>query len=352
MKSKTLANPVRGRRLRRPAVQRKRAGAATRIYERWDQERIVSRIREIHRQGGRLAHSQAPARLVGAALVYFGSWRQAIESAGLDYKSIRLPNNHGKLGERVIAMLRRGAASGRTGVGTRGFITRLQAEQVRRRFGTVRAAILAAGLDADALGFPARVRYNNDDAIAGELRKLMREFPNMKMAEFGARNVAEALKRRHGSLQAGLRALGIEGWPRQRNFPLPSREEVVAAIQERHRRGDSMNVASAMGNERRLVKAAYKRFGTWRAAMRAAGLHGEISDVDWDRARVRAELNGRSLRGEPVDERAIRQDDPALWRGIVDRYGGFADALRDVHRARRRSASRSGAPRHGRERPR
>jgi hypothetical protein len=97
-----------------------------------------------------------------------------------------------------------------------------------------------------------------------------------------------------------------------------------------------------MASERRLVKAAYKRFGTWRAAMRAAGLHAEINDVDWDRARVRAELNGRSLRGEPVNERAIRQDDPALWRGIVDRYGGFADALRDVRRARRSSGLRHG----------
>jgi hypothetical protein len=349
MKSKTLAIPARGRRLRHRRVQRKRAGAVVRIYERWDCERIVGRIREIHRQGGELAHSKAPARLVGAALVYFGSWRRAIESAGLDYKSIRLPNNYGKLGERVIAMLRRGAASGRAGVGPKGFITSSQAERARRRFGTVRAAILAAGLDADALGFPPRVRYNTDDAIIRELRKLMREFPNMTIAEFGARNVAEALKRRHGSLQAGLRALGIEGWPRQRNFPLPSREEVVAAIRERHRRGDSMNVAAAMASERRLVKAAYKRFGTWRAAMRAAGLHAEIKDVDWDRARVRAELNGRSLRGEPVDERAIRQDDPALWRGIVERYGDFAGALRDVRRARRssglRKVTRGRAPR-------
>ncbi|TMQ12957.1 MAG: hypothetical protein E6J91_19950 [Deltaproteobacteria bacterium] len=328
-------------------MQRKRGGAVVRIYERWDCERIVSRIRDIHRDGGKLAHSQAPSRLVGAALVYFGSWRLAIESAGLDYKSIRLSNNHGKRAERILAMLRRAAASGRAGLGANGFITNSQAERARQRFGTVRAAILAAGLDADALGFPPRVRYNTDDAIIRELRRLMREFPNMRMAEFGARNVAEALKRRHGSLQAGLGALGIEGWPRQRNFPLPSREEVVAAIQERRRRADSMNVASAMASERRLVKAAYKWFGTWRAAMRAAGLHAETRDVDWDRARVRAELNGRSLRGEPVDERAIRQDDPALWRGIVDRYGGFADALRDMHRARRRSALRDGAPKRG-----
>lgn len=100
-----------------------------------------------------------------------------------------------------------------------------------------------------------------------------------------------------------------------------------------------------MTTERRLVKAAYKRFGTWRAAMRAAGLGAEIKVVEWDRARVRAELNGRRLRGEPVDERAIQRDDPELWRGVVERYANLPDALRDVHRAQRRSALRNGAGR-------
>jgi hypothetical protein len=33
-----------------------------------------------------------------------------------------------------------------------------------------------------------------------------------------------------------------------------------------------MAVAAAMATERQLVKAAYKRFGTRRAAIRAAGL--------------------------------------------------------------------------------
>lgn len=344
MKRKTRLNPGRERRVPRRRVQHKRADATVRIYERWTPDLVVARILELRRQGGQLAHSLAPPRLVGAALVQFGSWRRAIEAAGLDYKSIRLSTSTSKLGQQILAMLRKRAELGRTGIGPRGLITSLQADKVRRRFGSVRAAVQEAGLDADALGFRSRTRYDSDDAIVRELRSLMREQPNMRFAELSWRHVGLAAKRRFGTLLAGLRALGIEGWPRQRSAS-PSHEEIVIAIQDRRRRGDPMDVASAMANERRLVKAAYKRYGTWRAAMRAAGLSAEIKGVEWDRARLRAELNGRRLRGEAVDERAIRRDDPELWRGVVERYADLADALRDVHRAQRRSALRKGAGR-------
>ncbi len=340
MKRKARANPRRERRV--PRVQPQRAGATVRVYERWTPDLVIARILELHRQGGPLAHSQAPPRLVGAAIAQFGSWRRAIEAAGLDYTSVRLPTNTRKLGQQILAMLRKRAESGRTGIGPRGLITSSQADKVRRRFKSVRAAVQEAGLDADALGFPSRTRYDSDDAIARELRSLMREQPNMRFAELSWRHVGLAAKRRFGTLQAGLSALGIEGWPRQRNA-LPLREEIVMAIQDRRRRGDPMDVGSAMANERRLVKAAYKRFGTWRAAMRAAGLGAEIKVIEWDRARVRAELNGRRLRGEPVGEREIQQDDPELWRGIVERYAGLADALRDGRRVQRKSALRNGA---------
>lgn len=58
----------------------------------WSQKRIVERIRELHAAGEPLHVSAAEKKhggLVGAAAVYFGSWREAIRASGLDYAKIK-----------------------------------------------------------------------------------------------------------------------------------------------------------------------------------------------------------------------------------------------------------------------
>ena len=62
--------------------------------ERWSRQKILERIREIHREGGCLTWSVARrehSALVAAAASdrYFGSWRAAVEAAGIDHTAIR-----------------------------------------------------------------------------------------------------------------------------------------------------------------------------------------------------------------------------------------------------------------------
>jgi hypothetical protein len=78
--------------------------------------------------------------------------------------------------------------------------------------------------------------------------------------------------------------------------------------------------------------------------VRAAGLGGVSDDKVWDRAQVRAELNGRSLRREAIDEHAIRHNDPALWLQIVERYGAWLQLCETPveYDARQRRASEHG----------
>jgi hypothetical protein len=323
------------------------AGIPVRGYEQWDKERVLGEIRERHRRGDALAHTRAPSQLVNAGITHFGTWRIAVESAGLDYESVRL---RAKTPEEVIALIQDGARTGRRGVGPEGFITVQVAAVARSHFGTLRAAIVAAGLVVKDL---LRVRTEHDeitpkrkrgrpprsdDSVAAELQRLAHDQPNMSLTEFGKNGAGKLLIKRYGTLRAGLAAFGISGWPRQVKLALPSPEETVAAIHARHQRGELMAVGYAMVTDRRLVKAAYKWFGTWRGAMRAAGLGAQVDDKLWDRAQVRAELNGRRLRGEANEDDAIQHDDPRLWSEIIERYGDLAAALRDAARARRKSA--------------
>jgi hypothetical protein len=318
------------------------AGFRARGYQRWDAKRVLREIRSLHRQGGELAHTRAPSQLVEAAITYFGSWRQAIEGAGLDYDSIRLPSRDRTSPDAILAMLREAAKSGRTGVGDSGFIPAAIADLARKRFGSVWDAVAAAGLDPAALVPAAHVPYHDDEVMAAELRRLVRAEPDMTLTAFNKTRVCRAIRRHYASVAEALSALGISGWPQQRNFPLPSPEEVVAGIQARRRRGDPMTTTALNATERRLAKAAYRHFGTWRAAMRAAGFGAEVAEGRWSRAQVCAELNGWRLRREPLDGRTIQRDDPALWEAIVKHYGSLAAALREADEAR--PATSCGAP--------
>ena len=55
----------------------------------YSRDNIISRIKELYFEREDLRPSSASIRrLVGAAIRYFGSWRKAVESAGIDYSEI------------------------------------------------------------------------------------------------------------------------------------------------------------------------------------------------------------------------------------------------------------------------
>lgn len=66
-----------------------------RKYRMWTRERILNRIRQLHSQGEDLSwrhvSTQIDPQLAAAATKrkHFGSWRNAIEAAGLNYSKIR-----------------------------------------------------------------------------------------------------------------------------------------------------------------------------------------------------------------------------------------------------------------------
>lgn len=297
--------------------------------QRWDKERILEEIRALHRRGVRLSWSRAPVALRLATRLYFGGWRLAIESAGL--KPVRLVRSN----EEIMALLRKGARSGRIGVGPNGFVDWPIYDLARRRFGSFPAALKAAGLDPAKLLWAVPVHYRTDESVAAELRRLARERPDMTLGELHQTNVAGPVKRRYGSLLAAVEALGIAGWPRRGAAPPIAPEEVLSGIWSRHRRGEPMRATLALASEPRLTMGAYRCFGSWRAAMRAAGLGAFVDDGPWNRGSIRAELKGRRLRRERLTLQAIEHDDPSLGAAIRQRYDSFAQALRDMARPAR-----------------
>jgi len=123
-----------------------------RRYKSWTRERIVERIKELHTQGVDLSWRNVSLnvdpQLAAAATKksHFGSWREALEAAGLDYDSIRRYREWDD--ERILRMVREFHERG-TGLNAKNMeqedITLITA--ARRRFDSWHQALIAAGLD-------------------------------------------------------------------------------------------------------------------------------------------------------------------------------------------------------------
>jgi hypothetical protein len=87
-----------------------------RKYRVWTKERILQRIRELHRQGQDLSwghvslHLDPPLAAAATKQHHFGSWQAALEEAGLDYEQIRRYQawNHEKVLHQIHEMYAQG----------------------------------------------------------------------------------------------------------------------------------------------------------------------------------------------------------------------------------------------------
>src|SRR5438876_1097769 len=123
-----------------------------RKYKTWSRERILDRIRELHGKGEDLSwrhvSTQVDPQLAAAATKrkHFGSWRAAIEGAGLKYGDIRRYQQWNE--QAVIDRLKELHAQGKD-LNAKSMeeldITLITA--ARRRFDSWDKALTAAGLD-------------------------------------------------------------------------------------------------------------------------------------------------------------------------------------------------------------
>lgn len=134
----------------------KAIAAAGLDYERirrknfWSRRRIVDRIRELAQEGKPLhvSHAERNYRgLVGAATMYYGSWRKAIHAAGFDYGKIKRQKEWSKKEiVREIRRLRREGVKLSTTIEVRAKYRILHAAAVRY-FGSWFEAMRAARLE-------------------------------------------------------------------------------------------------------------------------------------------------------------------------------------------------------------
>lgn len=122
----------------------------------WSKDKIVNRIQELHEEGEDLSHEAAKNKygaLVSAASSkrYFGSWKDAIEAAGLDYSDIRKINRWttDKIIETIRDLHEEGKSVNNSNMRRMGYRGMMEAASRENAFGSWAAAVEAAGLDYD-----------------------------------------------------------------------------------------------------------------------------------------------------------------------------------------------------------
>lgn len=147
-----------------------------------------------------------------------------------------------------------------------------------RHFGSYPLAITAAGLDYDEL---RRYRNWTNDRIIARLQELGQQGADLSWRHVSLKLdptlAAAAVKRHHfGSWRAALEAAGLD-YDTIRRYHDWDENEVVRRIRERHARGEPLHAKALERDDTALITAARRRFPAWHASLTAAGLnYGEI----------------------------------------------------------------------------
>src|SRR3954463_7763246 len=145
----------------------------------WDQQNILLKLRQLHRADKDLSYNamcRTLQPLLSASAYHFGSYRSAIDKAGIDYAEVaRRPRWSKQMIIQLIKQARRrdedlhwsAVIKRRDELGKAAF-----ASLQPRLFGKWDRALHAAGLDADEVN---RYRKWNKDTIVFELRGRAKE---------------------------------------------------------------------------------------------------------------------------------------------------------------------------------
>lgn len=239
----------------------------------WDKPRILDEIRKLYKKNVELSYNalaKKNQKLLSAAAYHYGSYRAAVEKAGIPYAEvlrrprwtkqiiIQLIKDARKKGEDLhwAAVTQRRDELGRAAF----------AAIQKRLFGTWDRALTSAGLDADEISC-----YRTWDKTS----------------------VAFDLKARAAD-------------------------------------GEAMNSGALQKEDPGLHAAAVRYFGSYDAALKAAKLNPANfrQRKSWSPEAVVISLKAAKKKHKVIGDSIIRKSDPALYGAAVRLYGSFGKALK------------------------
>lgn len=237
----------------------------------WSKDDIVKELKKLHAKNADLSYNGLARKqqpLVSAAAYHFGSYRKAIERAGIDYA----------------------------------FVTR------RPRW----SKPIIIGLIKEA-------RRNGEDLNWSAVTK--------RRDELGKAAFASLQTRLFGSWDRALHAAGLDADDVNR-YRKWDREQVIWELKARQKEHEPLNSGALQRADPSLHAAAVRYFGGYDDALRAAKIDPEKvrERRNWQRADVVRHLKA-AAKGKPsLSEAQVRREHPAMHGAAVRIFGSFAAA--------------------------
>lgn len=243
----------------------------------WNKEEIVKALRKLHRSGADLSYNALARKqqsLVSAAAYHFGSYRKAVEKAGIDYAEVtRRPRwnkaaiiNLIKQAKRAGEDLHWSAVTARGDEVAKAAFASLQP----RLFGSWDRALHAAGLDADEVN---RYRKWTRETITAELRQRFRDHEPLNSGAIQREDpgLHAAAVRHFSSYDDALRAAKLDP-EKVRERRSWSKEDVIRGLKNSHRAGKPLSDSAVRKEHPALYGAAVRLFGSFTSARSSAGI--------------------------------------------------------------------------------
>jgi hypothetical protein len=243
----------------------------------WTRDEILKTLKKLHKSGVDMSYNALAAKrqsLVSAAAYHFGSYRKAVERAGIDYADVtRRPRWTRQM---IIALIKDAKRNGedlhwsavtrrRDELGKGAFASLQQ-----RLFGSWDRALHGAGLDADEIN---RYRKWDKDTIIWELRHRFRDHEPLNSGAIQREDpgLHAAAVRHFTNYDAALRAAKLDP-EKVRERRSWSKADVLKGLKAAKRAGQHLSDSVIRRDAPALYGAAVRLFGSFTAARAAAGI--------------------------------------------------------------------------------
>lgn len=250
--------------------------------QKWNSLIVIETIKELHAAGHPLNSNYAQVRqmrLYVAATRYYGSWGSAVEAAGFDYTVIRKKEQKPVTVAMVVKEIRERVTAGQHVGG--GIVSK----EDLRLYSRAKRLFPGENYWKKALS-AAGVNYNNlpDPKLIWSRKKILKTIRNRykenlplyanHLANNGLAGLVGAGKRIFGSWRAAIVAAGLN-YDNVRAMKLNywTPELVVEEIKGYVDAGNRLSLKSTQQDRADLVGAAIKYFGSWDRAVTSAGFN-------------------------------------------------------------------------------